>query len=63
MEMPADTLQQRSSAFASAILAFVVVFGIFNRITFPAFLIIPGLRMIPHFVKKFEALRPLQSCC
>ncbi|KAN0103241.1 glycosyltransferase family 22 protein [Hyaloscypha variabilis] len=48
--------KQRSSAFASAILAFVVVFGIFNRITFPAFLIIPGLRMIPHFVKKPFAL-------
>jgi hypothetical protein len=45
-------LQQRSSAFATAILAFVAVFGIFNRITFPAFLIIPGLRLIPHFRKK-----------
>lgn len=47
-----DTSQQRSSAFATAILAFVAVFGIFNRITFPAFLIIPGLRLIPHFRKK-----------
>jgi phosphatidylinositol glycan class Z len=45
-------LQQRSQSFASAVLAFVVVFGIFNRITFPAFLLIPGLRMIPHFIKK-----------
>ncbi|KAL3425702.1 GPI mannosyltransferase 4 [Phlyctema vagabunda] len=44
--------KQRSSLFASSILAFVVVFGIFNRITFPAFLIIPGLRLIPHFIKK-----------
>jgi len=52
MGISADIAQQRSSAFASAILAFVVVFGIFNRITFPAFLIIPGLRMIPHFTKK-----------
>ncbi|RDL34979.1 uncharacterized protein BP5553_06910 [Venustampulla echinocandica] len=44
--------KQRSSLFATAILAFVVVFGIFNRITFPAFLLIPGLRLIPHFIKK-----------
>ncbi|XMA12304.1 hypothetical protein WAI453_005095 [Rhynchosporium graminicola] len=48
--------KQRSSAFATAILAFVAVFGIFNRITFPAFLIIPGLRLIPHFIKKPQAL-------
>ncbi|KAH7321636.1 GPI mannosyltransferase 4 [Rhexocercosporidium sp. MPI-PUGE-AT-0058] len=48
--------KQRSSAFASAILAVVAVFGIFNRITFPAFLIIPGLRLIPHFIKKPLAL-------
>ncbi|CAG8981604.1 hypothetical protein HYALB_00009483 [Hymenoscyphus albidus] len=47
---------KRSSVFATAILAFVVVFGIFNRITFPAFLIIPGLRLIPHFFKKPFAL-------
>ncbi|CAL3965829.1 hypothetical protein PZA11_002674 [Diplocarpon coronariae] len=48
--------KQRSSAFAAAILAFVAVFGIFNRITFPAFLIIPGLRLIPHFIKRPLAL-------
>lgn len=45
-------LKKRSSALTSAILALVIVFGIFNRITFPAFLIIPGLRLLPHFVKK-----------
>ncbi|EKD17906.1 Alg9-like mannosyltransferase [Drepanopeziza brunnea f. sp. 'multigermtubi' MB_m1] len=44
--------QHRSSAFASAILASIAVFGIFNRITFPAFLVIPGLRLIPHFIKR-----------
>ncbi|KAE8450199.1 alpha 1,2 mannosyltransferase [Mollisiaceae sp. DMI_Dod_QoI] len=48
--------KQRSSVFASAILAFVVIFGVFNRITFPAFLLIPGLRLIPHFFKKPFAL-------
>ncbi|KAJ5043058.1 uncharacterized protein L3040_004445 [Drepanopeziza brunnea f. sp. 'multigermtubi'] len=44
--------KHRSSAFASAILASIAVFGIFNRITFPAFLVIPGLRLIPHFIKR-----------
>lgn len=48
--------KQRSQSFAAAVLAFVVVFGIFNRITFPAFLLIPGLRLIPHFIKKPLAL-------
>ncbi|EPS38378.1 hypothetical protein H072_7890 [Dactylellina haptotyla CBS 200.50] len=31
-------------------LAFFVVFGTFNRITFPAFLIIPGISLLQHFV-------------
>ncbi|KAG9229710.1 Alg9-like mannosyltransferase [Amylocarpus encephaloides] len=43
---------KRTQIFATAMLSFVVVFGIFNRITFPAFLLIPGLRLIPHFLKK-----------
>ncbi|PBP15971.1 Alg9-like mannosyltransferase [Diplocarpon rosae] len=53
--------KQRSSAFASAILAFVAVFGIFNRITFPAFLIIPGLRLIPHLIKRYVPLPPVSA--
>lgn len=40
---------QRSSFLASSILGAVAVFGVFNRITFPAFLLIPGLRLIPYF--------------
>jgi phosphatidylinositol glycan class Z len=52
-------LRQSSSIFASAILAFVVVFGIFNRITFPAFLLIPGLRLLPHFVKRYIRIVPI----
>lgn len=48
--------KQRSSIFASAILAFVIVFGIFNRITFPAFLLIPCLQLIPHFIRKPQTL-------
>ncbi|KAI9791170.1 MAG: alpha 1,2 mannosyltransferase [Piccolia ochrophora] len=44
--------KNRSSLFASGMLAFLAVFGIFNRITFPAFLFIPCLQLIPHFLRK-----------
>lgn len=30
----------------------VVVFGFFNRVTFPAFLILPGFWLLPHFLHK-----------
>ncbi|KAK5664148.1 hypothetical protein OQA88_363 [Cercophora sp. LCS_1] len=42
---------QRSSFLASTVLGFVAVFGVFNRITFPAFLLIPGLRLLPYYSK------------
>ncbi|KAI5860534.1 GPI mannosyltransferase 4 [Durotheca rogersii] len=42
----------RSSLSASAAVGILAVFGVFNRITFPAFLLIPGLQLIPHFLKK-----------
>ncbi|KAI9786830.1 MAG: alpha 1,2 mannosyltransferase [Geoglossum umbratile] len=44
--------KQRSSIFSSGLLGFLFVFGTFNRITFPAFLLIPGLHMVPHFLQK-----------
>lgn len=47
-----NSMQEGSSPLASALLGFFVIFGIFNRITFPAFLLIPGLRLIPHFGRK-----------
>ncbi|KAI1117097.1 GPI mannosyltransferase 4 [Nemania sp. NC0429] len=43
---------QYSSILASTVLGIVGVFGIFNRITFPAFLLVPGLGLIPHFINK-----------
>lgn len=43
---------QSSSLMASAVLGIICVFGFFNRITFPAFLVIPGLHLIPHFLNK-----------
>ncbi|UNI14407.1 alpha 1,2 mannosyltransferase [Purpureocillium takamizusanense] len=53
--------QQQSSLMASTVLGIVAVFGIFNRITFPAFLLVPSLRLIPHFLKKPLSLAALVS--
>ncbi|KAI1487780.1 Alg9-like mannosyltransferase [Biscogniauxia mediterranea] len=41
-----------SPLLAPIVLGVVAVFGVFNRITFPAFLLIPGLRLIPFFLKR-----------
>jgi GPI mannosyltransferase 4 len=46
------TVQQRPALLSSSLLGAVAMFGIFNRITFPAFLLIPGFRLIPYFLKK-----------
>lgn len=35
------------------ILGFLVVFGFFNRITFPAFLLIPGMQLLPHLLNRY----------
>ncbi|KAI9762335.1 MAG: hypothetical protein M4579_000484 [Chaenotheca gracillima] len=48
--------KDHSSILSSSILGFLVVFGVFNRITFPAFLILPGLRLIPVLLKKHLGL-------
>ncbi|PNY24795.1 GPI mannosyltransferase 4 [Tolypocladium capitatum] len=53
--------RQQSSLMASTILGIVAVFGLFNRITFPAFLLIPGLRLMPHFLNKPLSLAALVS--
>jgi len=44
--------KHRSSIGSCIALAFCVVFGVFNRVTFPAFLLIPGLRLLPHFLHR-----------
>lgn len=35
----------------AAMLGSLIAFGIFNRVTFPAFLLIPGLRLLPWLVR------------
>ncbi|KAL4942138.1 hypothetical protein BDV06DRAFT_169536 [Aspergillus oleicola] len=44
--------KRHSSLFSFAVLSFISVAGVFNRITFPAFLVIPGLQLLPHFWRK-----------
>jgi phosphatidylinositol glycan class Z len=46
-------IQKRASFFAHIVLAFIAVVGVFNRITFPAFLVVPGLQLLPHFKRKY----------
>lgn len=43
---------QRSSLLSCVVLGIVAVFGVFNRITFPAFLVFPGVRLIPQLLNK-----------
>ena len=45
-------IQQRSAVFASALLGTLVVTGIFNRVTFPAYVLLPSLQLLPHLVHK-----------
>ncbi|KAK2845240.1 hypothetical protein FQN49_005919 [Arthroderma sp. PD_2] len=44
--------KHRSSVFTCAFLSLVAVIGVFNRITFPAFIMIPALQLVPHFINK-----------
>jgi phosphatidylinositol glycan class Z len=44
--------QQQTSLLSAAMLGGVGVFGVFNRITFPSFLLVPSLRLVPHFWKQ-----------
>jgi phosphatidylinositol glycan class Z len=45
-------VQKRSSILASSLLGFMVVVGVLNRITFPAFLLFPAVALLPHFLRK-----------
>ncbi|KAJ5414534.1 GPI mannosyltransferase 4 [Penicillium cosmopolitanum] len=48
--------KQRSSYFSYAVFSFIAVVGVFNRITFPAFLLFPGLQLLPYFQRKPASL-------
>lgn len=42
------SVQSHTRVLPSALLAFLCVLGTFNRITFPPFVLIPLLQLIPH---------------
>ncbi|KAI4107581.1 MAG: hypothetical protein L6R37_001541 [Teloschistes peruensis] len=44
--------KHRSSLLSSALLGSLIAFGVFNRITFPAFLLPPFVYLLPHFIQK-----------
>ncbi|KAJ4302938.1 alpha 1,2 mannosyltransferase [Kalmusia sp. IMI 367209] len=44
--------KKRSGVLASSLLGFFIVAGTFNRITFPAFLVVPCFSLLPHFWRK-----------
>ncbi|KAL8997481.1 MAG: hypothetical protein Q9169_003261 [Polycauliona sp. 2 TL-2023] len=44
--------KHRSSLLSSGLLGSLVAFGIFNRITVPAFLLPPALYLVPHLMRK-----------
>jgi phosphatidylinositol glycan class Z len=50
--------RNHSAYFSCIVLSLVAVLGVFNRITFPAFLLLPGLQLLPHFIQK-----PLSVLC
>ncbi|KAJ4391315.1 alpha 1,2 mannosyltransferase [Gnomoniopsis smithogilvyi] len=54
MAVPVNT--HHTPLLAPTFLGIMVVFGFFNRITFPAFLLIPGLRLIPYYWRSPLAL-------
>lgn len=51
-----EALQQRDSLVSSAILGLLLTFGVFNRITFPAYILVPCLYLVPHFLHKYDSL-------
>ena len=50
--LSSDAVPRRLFIPSGLLLGFLVVFGFFNRITFPAFLLIPGTQLLPHLFKK-----------
>ena len=56
-----ENKQKRDSLLSPSILGALLVFGTFNRITFPAFVFLPGLFLIPHLWGRYETSNPCPS--
>ncbi|PYI27635.1 hypothetical protein BP00DRAFT_15656 [Aspergillus indologenus CBS 114.80] len=44
--------KRHSSLFSCAVLSLIAIIGVFNRITFPAFVLVPGLYLLPHLWRR-----------
>lgn len=49
--------KENLAVLSCVVLSLVAVIGVFNRITFPAFLLVPGLQLLPYFVQRCGAIR------
>ena len=56
-----NLLQQRDSLLSSAILGLLLTFGVFNRISFPAYVLLPSLYLVPHFLRRYNCSSSLHS--
>lgn len=43
---------RQASLYSAGILGFICAMGLWNRITFPAYVLLPCLSLIPHLLKK-----------
>lgn len=41
----------------------MMVVGVFNRITFPTFIIVPALNLLPHFQRKYVHVVVYHEAC
>ena len=57
----ADNQQSQDPLLSPAVLGFLVIFGIFNRVTFPAFTAIPCLLLVPHMLRRSVLFTNLQE--
>lgn len=49
-----DANPRRVFLTSSLLLGYLLVLGLFNRITFPAFLVIPGMQLMPHLLNRYN---------
>lgn len=50
--LSSDAVPRQLYITSGLLLGFLGVFGFFNRITFPAFLLIPGTQLLPHLMNR-----------
>lgn len=51
-----NAVPRRLSLTSGLLLGYLIVLGVFNRITFPAFLLIPGMQLLPHLLNRYALI-------